>query len=228
MKIFFALLLIANIAFGFVQWLLPQDQLSTRTPNLPVAETLVLLPENRPTVQAENVSTSSDSEPKDAELIVEDQGDLELCYTIGPFRDKKRALEISGRYQSKTIKTDLKSVKDREYLGVMVYLDGHKNREAAVATAEKLGSQGIRDYIIVNEEGKSNVLSLGVFGLKKNAEARIKRLRELNYNARSEARYRQRTIYWLYNQQPSTSEALVLIDEKDSEKGISQIPAQCG
>mgnify|MGYP006434672073 CR=1 FL=1 len=228
MKIFFALLLIANIAFGFVQWLLPHDQLSTNTANLPVAEKLVLLPENRPAVQADSVSASADNEPKEVELIVEDQGDLELCYTIGPFRDKKRALEISGRYQSQTIKTDLKSVKDKEYLGVMVYLDGHKNREEALTTAKKLGSQGIRDYIIVNEKGKSNVLSLGVFGLKKNAEGRIKRLRELDYRPSSEGRYRERTIYWLYNQQPGTSDALVLLDEKDSEKGISQIPAQCG
>ena len=45
MKIFFSLLLIANIAFGLVQWLLPYDQLIQRNKQFPVAEELRLLDE---------------------------------------------------------------------------------------------------------------------------------------------------------------------------------------
>ena len=45
MKVFFSLLVLANIAFALVQWLLPYEQLVPRNNNIPVAEQLRLLDE---------------------------------------------------------------------------------------------------------------------------------------------------------------------------------------
>lgn len=224
MKIFFSLLLLANIGFGLMQWLLPYEQLFVETSEIDVSERLRLLkePEKSAVVDGEN------SMPEDSKLLVsENSGNQLVCYTVGPFKDKTRALEISGRYSSSKIKTELKSSKEKEYLGVMVYLAGHETRSQAIKTAEKLATQGIRDYIIVNEADKSNVLSLGVFGLKKNAERLSEKLRQLNYPVQTEARYRDRTIYWLYYQRSNENEMELLIDQKDIDNGISQIPGQC-
>lgn len=224
MKIFFSLLLLANIGFGLMQWLLPYEQLFVETSEIDLSERLRLLKEPEKSV----VIDGDNSIPKDSKLLVsENSGNQLVCYTVGPFKDKTRALEISGRYSSNKIKTELKSSKDREYLGVMVFLAGHETRGEAVKTAEKLATQGIRDYIIVNETDKSNVLSLGVFGLKKNAERLSEKLRQLNYPVQSEARYRDRTIYWLYYQRSNENEMELLIDQKDIDNGISQIPGQC-
>ena len=233
MKIFFSLLLIANIAFGLMQWLLPYEQL--RLPSdikkIPVAEKLQLLNE------ADSLVPLASIEPDDivkvsidgpqSSLVVEDTSDKRLCFTTGPFKDKSKALEVSGRYSSNDINSELKSSLEKEYLGIMVYIAGHKNREEAVKTAEKLAAQGIREYIIVNESGKSNVLSLGVFGLKKNAERRSIQLRKLNHIVKTEARYRERTIYWLYHHQSNESDLQPLLSEQDRSSGISQIPRQC-
>ena len=230
MKIFFSLLLIANIAFGLMQWLLPYDQLFQKNKKFPVAEELRLLDEP---VESRLVEEASISEPEQVPeqiselLVVEETIDTRLCYTIGPFKERTQALEVSRRYSNNQIKTELKSSLEKEYLGVMVYLTGNNSRQDAINTAEKLAAKGIRDYLIINEPGKTNALSLGVFGLKKNADRHVARLKKLKYPAKTELRYRERTIYWVYNEQSNDSELITLLDADDADKGIGQIPQQC-
>ncbi len=226
MKIFFSLLLIANIAFGLMQWLLPYDQLFQKNKKFPVAEELRLLDEP---IESRLITETGVSEPEQAGemLVAEETTDTRLCYTIGPFKDRTRALEVSRRYSNRKVKTELKSSPEKEYLGVMVYLTGNKSRQDAIDTAEELATKGFRDYLIINEPGKSNALSLGVFGLKKNADRHVTRLKKLNYPAKSEPRYRERTIYWVYNEQSMDRDLLTLLDADDAANGIGQIPQQC-
>ncbi len=225
MKIFFSLLLLANIVFGLMQWLIPYEQLLEEKTEFKVAEKLVLLTESGPSEVITEVEAIAIDDSKS--LVSESSSNQLLCYTIGPFKDKARALEISGRYSIQQISTRLKSSLEKDYLGVMVYISGHNSRTEVVKTAESLAADGYRDYIIVNEPGKSNVLSVGVFGLKKNAERLMQRLRALNYPVESESRYRERIIYWLYYQQSNERELLPLLDAEDISNGISQIPRQC-
>jgi len=248
MKVFFGLLLIVNIAFGVFQWLLPYEQMFLETREIPLAEKLQLLSEPGEQIisevevmaeakaRAESAAAAAagsaevdtgTTELKIGTLVVEDTSNKQLCYTIGPFKDKTRAIEVSGRYSARAVATELKSSQEKEYLGVMVYITGHKSRDEAKRTADALAARGIRDSIIINEPGKSNILSLGVFGLKKNADRQRRRIEKLNYQVESEARYRGRTIYWLYNKQSSESELLNLLDDTDTRQGISQISNQC-
>jgi hypothetical protein len=239
MKIFFSLLLLANIAFGLMQWLLPYDQLFQKNKKFPVAEELRLLsePVESSLVESSLIEEASISEPEQDTkqameqasefLVAEETIDTRLCYTIGPFKERTRALEVSRRYSNSNVRTELKSSLEKEYLGVMVYLTGNNSRQDAINTAEKLAAKGIRDYQIINEPGKTNVLSLGVFGLKKNADRHVARLKKLKYPVKSEPRYRERTIYWVYNEQSNDSELLTLLDADDVDKGIGQIPQQC-
>ena len=225
MKIFFSLLLLANIGFGLMQWLLPYEQLFAEKPKIELAEELKLL--NEPVKSAAIDPAESMTESGSGLLVNESSANQQLCYTIGPFKDKPHALEVSGRYSAQNIKTQLKSKLEKEYMGVMVYIAGHETRDEAIARAEKLASQGFRDYIIINENDKNNVLSLGVFGLKKNAERLAAKLENLKYPVESEARYRNRTIYWLYYEQSNERDLPLLLDEKDVASGIGQIPRKC-
>ncbi len=225
MKIFFSLLLIVNIAFGITQWLMPYDQLFEERPEIVVAEELRLLdgPQESEVISEKEAISKNDNKV----LVSEKVTNQLLCYTIGPFKDKTRALEVSGRYSGNQIKTRLKSSLEKDYMGVMVYIGGHKNRGEAVKTAISLATKGIRDYIIVSVEDEENVLSIGVFGLKKNADRLIGKLKKLKFAVKSMARYRERTIYWLYYQQSNDRELLSLLDDGDIDKGISQISRQC-
>jgi hypothetical protein len=225
MKVFFSLLLIANIAFALVQWLLPYEQLVPVNKKFPVAEQLHLLDEP---LESEMIAEAEATEAVQEELMVaEETVDDRLCYTIGPFKDKTRALEVSARYSNNDVRTELKSSQEKEYLGIMVYISNHETRKAAVNTATALAKKGFRDSLIVNEADKSNALSMGVFGLKRNADRLISRLKKLKYPVKSEPRYRERTIYWVYNEQSNENNIFVLLDTNDEEKGISQIPRQC-
>ncbi len=249
MKVFFGLLLILNVAFAVFQWLVPYEQLFAETPKIEAAEQLQLLseaelaPPPAPEVVAEAVAEAVEAETDaiaeavarieeeiDSQrqpLVTEDTSDRRMCYTIGPIKDKARAIELSGRYSSRDVGTELKSSLDRQYLGMMVFIDGHETRAAAVRTANELSAQGIRDHIIVNQQERPNLLSLGVFGLKRNAERLKARVERLGFPVKAEARYRDRTIYWLYGEQSSDSEMHELLDDQDLADGISQIPTQC-
>jgi len=246
MKVFFALLLIVNIAFAVFQWLLPYEQLFVEKRKVPASEELQLLGEaNTEIVSAvevvaeveakaetrtEAVSETEVDEPVTEEpevLVTEDNSDKRVCYTIGPIKDKARAIEISGRYSGKQITTTLKSSLEKQYMGMMVYIGGHKTRTDALKTADALSQQGIRDHIIVSEPGQPNMLSLGVFGLKKNADGLKARVEKLGFSAQTEARYRERTIFWVYAEQSSEDELLRLLGENEFNDGISQIPTQC-
>ncbi|MCP4471440.1 MAG: hypothetical protein GY815_12300 [Gammaproteobacteria bacterium] len=248
MKIFFALLLIANIAFAVFQWLLPYEQLFVENRKVPAAEELQLLSEANTEIvsavaavaeveskaesgtETEDVPAAEPVEPAPAEpetLVTEDDSDKRVCYTIGPIKDKARAIEISGRYSGKQVTTTLKSNLEKQYMGLMVYIGGHKTRTDALKTADALSAQGVLDHIIVNRPDQKNLLSLGVFGLKKNADGLKAQVRKLGFPANTEARYRERTIFWVYAEQSSEDELLRLLEEAEFADGISQIPTQC-
>ena len=143
MKVFFGLLLIVNIAFAVFQWLMPYEQLFGQSRKIPAAEELQLLTDANFEIVSEaevieEVSTETDAiaaavariekevEAERARLKTEDTSDKRLCYTIGPIKDKTRAIEISGRYTANRVETSLKSNKEQEYQGVMVYIGGHE------------------------------------------------------------------------------------------------------
>ena len=244
MKAFFALLLILNIAFAVFQWLLPYEQMFAERKKIPLAQQLQLLDDAGSEIVSESeiveqVEAETDElaeavarveqelENERAQLVTEDSSDKRVCYTIGPITDKARAIEISGRYSGRQVKTEIKSSLEKQYLGVMVYIGGHADRQAAERTAERLDSRGISDHIIVDNDAQKNVLSLGVFGLKRNADRLRERVDKLGFDVQTESRYRERTIFWLYGEQSSETDMLHLLGEAESGDGISQIPTQC-
>ena len=244
MKAFFALLLIGNIAFAVFQFLMPYEQLFSENRKLPAAERLQLLSEANSEVvkQAEVVKVVEPPQavetapaaaparprvPEPETLVTEAVSDKRVCYTIGPVKEKARAIEISGRYSGRQITTSLKSSLEKQYMGMMVYIGGHKTREEALQTANRLSAKGVRDHIIVSEPDEPNLLSLGVFGLKKNADRLKNQVNRLGFAAETEPRYRERTIYWIYAEQSSEDELEQLLKRAELEDGISQIPTQC-
>ena len=244
MKLFFASLLVLNIAFAVFQWLLPYEQIFGEPRKIPVAQELQLLTDANTEIVSESEIVAKVEDETDAiaeavarvekelaseraRLVTEDNSDKRVCYTIGPITDKARAIELSGRYSGKQVKTEIKSSLEKQYLGVMVYIGGHPSRQEAVKTANELVKKGIRDHIIVDKADEENVLSLGVFGLKRNADRLKERVEKMDFDVKTEARYRERTIFWLYGEQSSEQQVERLLGEAEASDGISQIPTQC-
>jgi hypothetical protein len=134
---------------------------------------------------------------------------------------------VGQRYRDRGAATQLKSDSVRQYVGTMVYIDGHTTREAALATARDLQARGVEDYRLFNEPGKQHAISLGVFGQQQNA-ARLKdRATAMNYLVKTEPRYQQRTLLWLHLEQTSTTQTLQLLTAAELESGIRQVPGDC-
>ena len=249
MKVFFGLLLVVNIAFAAFQWMLPYEQMFGKPPQIQPAEELQLLSDAGVTpvseseviaeVEAETraieqavAALQSEIEQEQAaqsqtQLLTEEETEAHICYTIGPIKNKERAVEISGRYSASRVEMSLKSNVEQEYHGVMVYIGGHRDRNHALETARQLSEHGIKDHIVVTRDDNPNILSLGVFGLKRNADRLKEKVEKLKFNVETELRYRQRTIYWLYGEQSSEIETVRLLTDQDFDFGISQIPTQC-
>ncbi len=228
MKAFFILLFLTNIVFALVQWLLPYEQVVKKLQPHLATETLKLLDESEIPFKAEAspqvvAGDTVENEVADITPVIPDK----LCYTLGPFKELQSSKEISLRFKQNKIPISSRSSQEKEYRGLMVYVDGHKSREDAIATADSLKAKGVKDYIVVNEPGKTNILSLGVFSLKKNAERRYNRIAKLGYSVKTEARYRNRTIYWLDYSESENDNLTQFIDQLKIEKGISRISRQC-
>jgi len=149
------------------------------------------------------------------------------CYTIGPFKNRARALAVSARYRAQGASTSLRSSSKRVLLGTRVYIDSHESREAALATAETLESRGISDYLIISEPGKLNAISLGVFGQEQNAVRLKNRVEAMNYAVKTESRYRRQTFFWLHNEQSVATETLKLLAAEEVASGIGQVARNC-
>ena len=70
-------------------------------------------------------------------------------------------------------------------------------------------------------------MSLGVFGLKKNAETRYNKIAALGYQVKTEPRYRDRTIYWLDYSRLEEDDLRDYIDQLKTAQGISRISRPC-
>jgi cell division septation protein DedD len=224
MRAFFYLLLLTNLLFLLVQWLYPYEQWAPQPRALAAAERLRLIDETE-TLAAEEVSGGENREATavNPAVTVADR----LCYTLGPFKEMTEAQEAARRFREAGMSVELRPSQEQEYMGMMVYIGPHESRERAVAVARELADKGVRDYIIFSDPDKLNSLSLGVFGLKKNAERRQAQLEKLGYDARSEPRYRQRTIYWLDYAETETGALRDWIAQMKAERGISRITRQC-
>ena len=226
MKLFILLLLASNLVFLLVQWLLPYSAQTDRVTNIPVAEKLRLI--NEPELQAEtDLAQTGEEESKGSPDPVIPKVDQQLCYTLGPYKQQEVALQVSAEFKAHQIAISTRPSVEREYMGMMVYIDGHETRQQAINTAETLASLGVKDYLIVNEPGKQNALSLGVFGLKKNAERRQSRIASLGYPVKSEPRYRSRTIYWLDYETREPEKLKTWLQGINEKNAVSTITRPC-
>jgi len=163
----------------------------------------------------------------EAENINSSQTKDTQCYTAGPFQTSENLQLASSFFNDSNIQFQQRSIVENYYIGMLVYIPSQPNRKSVIAMAESLAAKGVKDYMLLNEPGKKHSLSLGVYGLKKNAEQRIKTLSKLNYDAKSEARYRKKTIYWLDYELEDTVEQTSLSAQEMKSLNVSQIQRNC-
>ena len=115
-----------------------------------------------------------------------------VCHTIGPLPDNGDVTSISKQLSGHGFQLNVRGDKVRVPAGYWVYMPAMPAGKARSIVAD-LDAQGMKDYFI----GRQNHISLGIFSTEKKARKRLKRVKELGYDAELGQRYRNRAVYWL-------------------------------
>ena len=115
-----------------------------------------------------------------------------MCHTLGPLVDTGEVTSISEKLSEYGFRLNVRGGKLREPAGYWVYMPAMPAAKARSIVAD-LDAKGMKDYFI----GRKNHISLGIFSTEKKARKRLKRVKELGYDAELGQRYRSRAVYWL-------------------------------
>jgi hypothetical protein len=115
-----------------------------------------------------------------------------VCHTVGPLLDTGDVTLISEKLSQHGFKFSVRGGKVREPAGYWVYMPAMPAGKARSIVAD-LDAHGMKDYFI----GKKYHISLGIFSTENKARKRLKRVKDLGYDAQLGQRYRNRAVYWL-------------------------------
>ncbi len=197
----FLLLLALNIAAALWLWLSPSPASSAPAATDPGVAALTLLGESLASLETDGeAELASAPEPVAVAETV-------ACIEIGPFqtqsdiRQAEEALAPVGRTLA------MREAVERRFRGYWVFLPASPSRDRALVIARELAAAGIRDYYVVTAGDRENMISLGLFRDRANAERRQGEMRTRGYEADLSERVEEQNVYWLTLAQPATPSA---------------------
>jgi SPOR domain len=180
MRLLFALLLLANIAwYAWTHWIVrPADEAATAAPR---GARLVLA---REAPQAQPVARRS------ARL----SGD---CWSLGPFNDLTDAARVSTLLRENKFQPRQRAGEGVVWKGFWVSLGAVADRAAADGIIERLRRFGIGDAYAMPDDGRLVTISLGLFSERERALRRMDDVKALGLEPRIAERERKGTVYWI-------------------------------
>ena len=180
MRIAFALLLLANIAwYGWTHWVAPPDE-APATAAAPAGRGLQLAREATP------------SKP----TVTAAQG-ANHCLSLGPFNDLTDAARASTLLRENELEPRQRAGEGVVWKGFWVTLEGVPDRAAANAVIERLRRAGVADAYAMPAEGKEVTISLGLFSERQRALRRLDDAKAVGLAPRIVDRERTGTVYWI-------------------------------
>jgi cell division protein FtsN len=120
-----------------------------------------------------------------------------LCVSIGPFNTAARAARAGAILRQLGIARLRQELLGSTVTSYRVYLPSLPSHAAAERQRAELTRLGIKDHYILEEPGKENAISLGLFNIEENAAALLGRLEEKGVKARQETLYSTRDTFWV-------------------------------
>ena len=183
MKLAFALLLFANIAwYGWTHWV--------STPDEPVATSAAAAANGKSLVLAR------EAEPSKAPARVTPQGPNH-CWSLGPFTDLTDAARASTLLRESKLEPRQRAGEGVVWKGYWVTLEGVPDRAAANAVIERLRRAGVGDAYAMPGDGSDVTISLGLFSEQQRALRRLDDAKAIGLDPRIVDRERTGTVYWI-------------------------------
>ena len=151
------------------------------------------------------------------------------CFTLGPFADAAKSKRALGLLTTAGAKASQRENQEQVPYGYRVFIPPLSSRERAYELADKLRGAGIKDYfVITNPNDKLNGISLGLFKQRTGAIKRVAQLRNMEYRASIEVRYKDKAIYWVdYAADIGSVGAQVLLEAGEGVTGMQHLVRAC-
>lgn len=181
MKLAFALLLFANIAwYGWTHWVaVPGDPVATSA--AAAGKGLMLAREAAPAGAAARAARRSPDN----------------CWSLGPFTDLTDAARAATLLRENKLEPRQRAGEGVVWKGYWVTLEGVPDRTAASAVIERLRRAGVGDAYAMPGEGAAVTISLGLFSEQQRALRRLDDARTIGLEPRIVDRERMGTVYWI-------------------------------
>ena len=122
---------------------------------------------------------------------------VESCFNLGPFAQRKAALQISQQVKALGVSVSIHMTKDKSRPGYWVLIPASKDRKAARQVIERLKEKKIKDYFLVATGSQKNAISLGVFSRADLAQKQLKIIKKLGFNVSVTQVDLPKREYWL-------------------------------
>jgi hypothetical protein len=122
---------------------------------------------------------------------------VKRCISVGPFRDVSEAAHAASTLRGGGYDPRQRVADGEVWAGVWVYLPLPAARPVAEQTLAKLKAGGIDDALEMPGPNEGAVISLGLYGDAKRAQARVAQAQALGFNPGIADRKRNGNVYWI-------------------------------
>ena len=122
---------------------------------------------------------------------------VKRCISVGPFRDVSEAAHAATTLRGGGYDPRQRVADGDVWAGVWVYLQLPPTKAAGDQMLAKLKAAGIDDALEMPGPNESSVISLGLYGETKRAQARVAQVQALGFNPGIADRKRSGNVYWI-------------------------------
>jgi hypothetical protein len=122
---------------------------------------------------------------------------VKRCISIGPFNDVSEAAHAATTLRGGGYDPRQRSADGDVWAGVWVYLPLPATKAAGDQMLAKLKAAGIDDALEMPGPNEGSVISLGLYGESKRAQARVAQVQALGFNPGIADRKRSGNVYWI-------------------------------
>lgn len=119
------------------------------------------------------------------------------CYAVDGIENHTAAKSVAAWFESRGVAAREQARSAEESIFYEVYLPPLQSRVAANETMRRMRDDGFVDIMRINSGELENGISVGAYRELRNAERRVKTLREKGYDVEFKPRDRTRTTYWV-------------------------------
>lgn len=225
LKWVFAALVLANLGLWmWASWYKEAPLEETRAARAPVA------PEKMRLLTEAGVKPVPRKKPPPANAELTANGPA-ACVRIGPFRDSDLLAIAEAKLDEMKLAHARRSEELKIIAGYRIYLPPLASKEAAERRRKELTRLGIKDHVLMQEEGWRNAIALGLFSVEANAMNRVRELAAKGVTASIQPLEQPRTQRWLDIGVPVPPETTAQLKESDwgaREIQIQELPCPAG